>query len=160
MSKRDENKKKYIDFLQESVSANWVNNLDSYSNPVKDILKWRGKKGEHLDTTLKSTDLDALVDKIAPKKPKAKVLETHNIDNDDDDLLEDLDYGLGYDNMENGDAFDDGLDDLADNDYSYEKDELDGLEKDTDSDSSYDDGLDDIESQNDVEEISYDDDDD
>lgn len=156
MSKKDVNKKKYVDFLQESVSANWVNNLDSYSNPVKDILKWRGKKGEHLDTTLKSNDLEALVDKIAPKKPKAKVLEDHILDSDDEDLLEDLDYGLGYDNMENGDAFDDGLDDLADSNYTYEKDELDGIEKDTDGGSSYDDGLDDIESQDDsdVEEAS------
>jgi hypothetical protein len=140
MNKRNDIQKKYVDYLQESIAANMATKFDSFQIPGKHLIGWRGIKGQNQETTIKSTELDSLIDKIAgPKTPKAKVLEGDDIDSADmDDLFEDLDYGLGYDNMENGDGFDDGLEDIEDmEENSSEYDELNGVENDINNHDNY-----------------------
>ena len=130
--KKNKKPQNYMQFLEEAAGVNIFNNLDSYSNPAKDIITWRGKKRKLLDTTIKSKDLDALVTDIVGKKGTKKVdsqfAEDFDFRNDGlDDLLED-DYGQGYDNLEEGWEYD-GLEDIAESGDDEVNDPLTGLEE-------------------------------
>ncbi len=150
--KQNKKPQTYMQFLEESVGI--FANLDAYSNPAKDIITWRGKNKKKMDTTLKSKDLNALVDDIVgkgnTKKDASQFAEDFDLRNDGlDDLIEGDDFGYGYEDLEEGWEYD-GLDDLNEESDSDDEvqDPLTGLEEDGKDD---DDGLADLLEDNDPE---------